>query len=707
MHQLGVLLLAAILSVVAASQPQHNLRGVSADRNADVVETNQIERRLEEHGLAIHIYSGDAPVPLGECEGDCDTDDDCEGNLMCFQRERYDSVPGCRGGSEMWSHADVCIVPPTASPSVPPSSLPGSDTLYAYSGTPPESAFPLPRCTGDCDSDDDCGPGLVCFFRTRYQEVPGCIGGADDWSQTDYCVEPFSNSPTNHPTPRPSQSPSSVPPTNAIFSYPGDPPTSAYPLRLCTGDCDSDDDCGEGLVCFQRERNQAVPGCAGGEEDWSVTDYCIVAATSSKPSATPTKNPTRYPTSMPSQSLGGSTPVLFSYPDVPPASAYPLPVCTGDCDSDDDCEEGLVCFSRDRYEEVPGCTGGSEDWSRTDYCTYPLATSTPTGVPTKSPTSTPSVYQEPTSSPAPSVKSLFLYKFNPPPEAFPLGFCEGDCDTDTDCADGLVCFQRGRYEAVPGCDGGEEMYSRSDFCIIDPNLSSAPSTQPSSSPTASPTITLPSLVTYDGVNPPDDALPLGMCTGDCDSDIDCGEDLFCYERDAGERVPGCSGGYEELSGKDYCTSVAFAPAKPTNSSYFRLAVASQDKDWCMSCKNDCDLGDVMYLRDCSGRSAYFELTLLGWGEALIEVSGTSLCLERRNLSSEISLYLASCNSGKTRQRFGSMDGTTPFTADTFEITQNGYHKYCIQPAAAEFASDVSMGNCTLARSKDVSEWKLV
>jgi hypothetical protein len=29
------------------------------------------------------------------CEGDCDVDSDCDGNLKCFQRGRKESVPGC------------------------------------------------------------------------------------------------------------------------------------------------------------------------------------------------------------------------------------------------------------------------------------------------------------------------------------------------------------------------------------------------------------------------------------------------------------------------------------------------------------------------------------------------------------------------------------------------------------------------------------
>lgn len=44
----------------------------------------------------------------------------------------------------------------------------------------------------------------------------------------------------------------------------------------------------------------------------------------------------------------------------------------------------------------------------------------------------------------------------------PLQRCQGDCDTDSDCASGLKCFQRNGGEAVPGCDGKDG--SRTDYC---------------------------------------------------------------------------------------------------------------------------------------------------------------------------------------------------------------------------------------------------
>ena len=68
----------------------------------------------------------------------------------------------------------------------------------------------------------------------------------------------------------------------------GDSPT--VDLILCEGDCDSDDECAHGLVCFQRSGNEDdVPGCTrkgslvdskGSNSDDVLVkdwDYCIRA----------------------------------------------------------------------------------------------------------------------------------------------------------------------------------------------------------------------------------------------------------------------------------------------------------------------------------------------------------------------------------------------------------------------------------------------
>jgi hypothetical protein len=53
----------------------------------------------------------------------------------------------------------------------------------------------------------------------------------------------------------------------------------------------------------------------------------------------------------------------------------------------------------------------------------------------------------------------------------PLQRCEGDCDSDSDCASGLKCLQRNGGEKVPGCNGNDN--SRTDYCYA--SSSGAPS----------------------------------------------------------------------------------------------------------------------------------------------------------------------------------------------------------------------------------------
>merc|ERR1711971_1081299 len=93
-------------------------------------------------------------LKLGRCEGDCDSDSDCADGLMCYQRDGYDSVPGCAGGGS--SGQDYCAI----------------------------------KGEGDCYSDNDCQEGLVCYHATGTSSYfPGCEGGSPKNNQ-DYCVDP-------------------------------------------------------------------------------------------------------------------------------------------------------------------------------------------------------------------------------------------------------------------------------------------------------------------------------------------------------------------------------------------------------------------------------------------------------------------------------------------------------------------------------------
>jgi hypothetical protein len=119
----------------------------------------------------------------------------------------------------------------------------------------------------------------------------------------------------------------------------------------------------------------------------------------------------------------------------------PFVQCQGDCDDDSDCDGWLECFQREApVMAVPGCAGVSGD-SSTDYCIDPNDVLV-------------------------NERGKFLVDKGSdwvPAKAYPLGVCEGDCDSDHDCAGDLVCFQRHGERPVPSCQGAGS-YS-TDYCI--------------------------------------------------------------------------------------------------------------------------------------------------------------------------------------------------------------------------------------------------
>lgn len=321
---------------------------------------------------------------LGRCEGDCDRDSDCAGDLVCFERDGNDAVPGCSGGSSDGSKTDYCIrkrddISNPIDPNDPP---------VTFVSNPPK----LGICDGDCDRDSDCGGDLVCFQREANEEVPGCHGGSSDGSRTDYCVEKSHlwwdemSSNSLEECPRQGfceecadcstdddciggfvcfQRDGQFPVPGCFGSHWQDPSFSggtcvhpkyeiktetSFPLGECAGDCDNDSDCYGKLICFHREKDEkaAVPGCVGGESDSSGTDYCVFSSTL--------------------DDYIGRYQSYEDYAFLSISTLFPLGRCQGDCDSDSDCRGDRVCFQRDAYQAVPGCDGGEEDGSATDYC---------------------------------------------------------------------------------------------------------------------------------------------------------------------------------------------------------------------------------------------------------------------------------------------------------------------------------------------------
>ena len=121
------------------------------------------------------VDKGNDPAhTLDKCEGHCHDDDDCHGELRCWQRKEGEPVPpGCSGKAHP-SDRTYCWDPIFAKPLVNK----GADPIE------------LGQCEGDCDDDGDCrGEGMKCYHREHCGTgciPPGCTG--TPWSGFhDYC----------------------------------------------------------------------------------------------------------------------------------------------------------------------------------------------------------------------------------------------------------------------------------------------------------------------------------------------------------------------------------------------------------------------------------------------------------------------------------------------------------------------------------------
>ena len=75
---------------------------------------------------------------MTECQGDCDADSDCLGDLVCFQRDGLDPVPGCSGsGTNNW---DYCVAPGSRGVGPPLDDSPGAYGIAELAADPVEGS---------------------------------------------------------------------------------------------------------------------------------------------------------------------------------------------------------------------------------------------------------------------------------------------------------------------------------------------------------------------------------------------------------------------------------------------------------------------------------------------------------------------------------------------------------------------------------------
>jgi hypothetical protein len=254
---------------------------------------------------------------------------------------------------------------------------------------------------------------------------------------------------------------------------------------------------------------------------------------------------------------------------------------------------------------------------------------------------------------------LKSYGATPPSSRFPLGECEGDCDSNDECGLGLQCFQRGKFDRVPpGCSGNDN--SRTDYCIRD-NISEESTPAP-----VSPYISEP---TPGPVNPP-------------------------FSQPTPAAAP-----FSQPT-----------PAADTALSNFRLKLYWQqgyfwqeetfEREFCMKCRNGgCYLGNKIYISKCGGNSQRFDFVTVDDDEVLIKLHGDNLCFERVNKD----ILMSRCDVSNSRQQWYANEGG--FAGDRFEFSQYGLNGWCItQRHHPKEDEEVELEPCGQARNGETSYW---
>jgi hypothetical protein len=121
------------------------------------------------------------------------------------------------------------------------------------------------------------------------------------------------------------------------------------------------------------EEDPSLRGTLRDLRDWQIGDFA-----SARPQSVAGNYYANGTTNGGTTGTAGAVPFAEIGNNGVPANVFPLGECQGDCDTDAECQSGLVCFQRTADEAVPGCTGTAR--TGIDFCYNPNAAATQTGI---------------------------------------------------------------------------------------------------------------------------------------------------------------------------------------------------------------------------------------------------------------------------------------------------------------------------------------
>jgi len=263
------------------------------------------------------------------CEGDCDTNADCETGYKCHQRLYGGPVPGCNDDGGHDPTDDYCVEDSCSNhecstdwkkKAAPPAFDKDKDTTYGTDKNCCDKTCALHTCPAGYNAKASTTVGdtdAKCCEKTCTGEFPdGCKKKHPKW--TDIAAKKSK-------------------------AVPASENTDEKKKKFCCQETCANHNCPTGKVAIDEKKDSTFE--TGKEDDTCCRDKKDLWDVS-----------------------GGDMGCSWG------AKAGACKACEGDCDVDADCkgETGLKCFQRTWKQKVPGCNeGGDGDVATHDYCYKP------------------------------------------------------------------------------------------------------------------------------------------------------------------------------------------------------------------------------------------------------------------------------------------------------------------------------------------------
>ena len=351
--------------------------------------TSQMPSMAPTLGRELEFVAWSPSQPLNECQGDCDTDQDCAGDFVCFPATGASQVPGCKGNPWSFPFSDFCVLPQKEQAEIITTQVPTTNATQVpdvNATLAPTSTNATLALTTDCATlAPSIGNATLAPTSTNATQAPTTDCATLALTTTNATLAPTTNATildqlleeeSNLTALEAIQDLSTSAPTisnNLLLSFVSWDPTE--PLGACQGDCDRDEDCLGDMVCLSRSStpDRSIPGC---QESTAYIPSIAHFCASSLNKMEEQQNP---PTASPIADTLMTTAVpaaQFALPDVVLEfvtwdSTEPLDHCQGDCDNNADCAGELICW---KNVNPPGCARSSGSYvpSIAHFCVYPV-----------------------------------------------------------------------------------------------------------------------------------------------------------------------------------------------------------------------------------------------------------------------------------------------------------------------------------------------